>query len=92
MFVGLAVLGLSAGLENSNEMGLWQTLTPDELLGRVNGARRSINRTLAAVGAVAGGVLIGVAGERGTLITCVVVFAIAAVIVSGAKVRSSRLD
>lgn len=92
MFVGLAVLGLSAGLENSNEMGLWQTLTPDELLGRVNGARRSLNRTLAAVGAVAGGVLIGVAGERGTLITCVVVFAIAAVIVSGAKVRYSRLD
>lgn len=92
VFVGLAVLGLSAGLENSNEMGLWQTLTPDELLGRVNGARRSINRTLAAVGAVAGGVLIGVAGDRGTLITCVVVFAIAAVMVSGSKVRHSRLD
>ena len=91
MFVGLAVLGLSAGLENSNEMGLWQTLTPDELLGRVNGARRSINRTLAAAGAVAGGVLIGVAGDRGTLITCVVVFAVAAVIVSGVKVRNSRL-
>lgn len=88
VFVGLAVLGLSAGLENSNEMGLWQTLTPDELLGRVNGARRSINRTLAAVGAVAGGVLIGVAGDRGTLITCVVVFAIAAVMVSGRAGRT----
>ncbi|WP_152024547.1 hypothetical protein [Tessaracoccus flavescens] len=42
LFVSLALHGLAAGVENSNEMGYWPALTPDPLLGRVNGTRRSV--------------------------------------------------
>ncbi|MDV8011665.1 hypothetical protein R4P70_10160 [Rhodococcus sp. IEGM 1241] len=59
-------------------MGYWQTLTPDELLGRVNAARRSVNRTMAALGAVIAGLLVGAIGERLTLLGVAVVFAVAA--------------
>jgi MFS family permease len=52
LFVALPLQGLAAGIENSNEMGYWQALTPDELLGRVNATRRSVNRTMAALGAL----------------------------------------
>jgi MFS family permease len=49
LFVALFRQGLAAGIENSNEMGYWQALTPDELLGRMNATRRSVNRTMAAL-------------------------------------------
>jgi hypothetical protein len=52
LFVALSLQGLAAGIENSNEMGCWQALTPDELLGRSNATRRSANRTMAALGAL----------------------------------------
>ena len=51
LFVALPLQGLIAGIENSNEMGYWQALTPDELLGRANATRRSVNRTMGALGA-----------------------------------------
>ena len=50
LFVALSLQGLAMGMENSNEMGYWQALTPDELLGRSNATRRSVNRTMAALG------------------------------------------
>ncbi|WP_084161067.1 MFS transporter [Nocardia sp. BMG51109] len=78
LFVALVLQGLAAGTENSNEMGFWQTLTPDELLGRVNATRRSINRTIAAFGALIAGILAGQIGNRLTLVCTVVVFAVAA--------------
>ena len=78
LFVALALQGLAAGIENSNEMGYWQELTPDELLGRTNATRRSINRTAAALGAVIAGLLVGLIGERPTLIAVIIVFAVAA--------------
>lgn len=46
LFIAIGLQGLAAGVENANEMGYWQTLTPDELLGRVNATRRSVNRTM----------------------------------------------
>ena len=36
LFVALAAHGLAAGVENANEMGLRQLVTPDRLLGRVS--------------------------------------------------------
>jgi hypothetical protein len=33
LFLALFLQGLAAGIENSKEMGYWQALTPDELLG-----------------------------------------------------------
>lgn len=78
LFVALSLQGLAAGIENSNEMGYWQALTPDELLGRVNAARRSVNRTMAALGALVAGLVVGLIGDRPTLIGVIIVFAAAA--------------
>jgi MFS family permease len=78
LFVALGLQGLAAGLENSNEMGYWQALTPDELLGRVNATRRSINRTTAALGALIAGLLVGLIGDRLTLIGVIIAYAAAA--------------
>jgi MFS family permease len=78
LFVALVLQGLAMGSENSPEQLLWQTLTPDELLGRTNATRRAGNRTLAAVGALTAGLLVGVVGDRRTLVVVVLVFAVAA--------------
>jgi uncharacterized membrane protein YgaE (UPF0421/DUF939 family) len=61
-------------------MGYWQALTPDELLGRMNATRRSVNRTMAALGALIAGLMVGLIGDRITLIGVVVAFAAAALI------------
>lgn len=89
LFVALAVQGLAAGMENSNEMGYWQALTPDELLGRTNATRRSINRTMAAIGALTAGVLVGLIGDRFTLIGVIVVFSAAALTAALSPLRTA---
>lgn len=78
LFVALALQGLAAGMENSNEMGYWQSLTPDGHLGRVNATRRSINRTMAALGALAAGLFVGWIGDGPTLVGVIIVFVTAA--------------
>ena len=78
LFVALPLQGLAAGIENSNEMGYWQALTPDELLGRANATRRSVNRTMAALGALIAGLAVGLIGDRPVLIAVIIVFAAAA--------------
>ena len=88
LFAALAVHGLAAGLETPHEMGYWQAATPDGLLGRVNATRRSANRTVAAVGSVLGGALLGIAGDRVTLIGIAVVFAIAAAVAALSPLRT----
>lgn len=87
LFVSLALHGLAAGVENSNEMGYWPALTPDPLLGRVNGTRRSVNRTVAVLGSALGGVVLAWLGERVTLIAVVVVFAVATLVAPGSPLR-----
>lgn len=78
LFVALSLQGLAAGIENSNEMGCWQALTPDGLLGRANATRRSFHRTMAALGALIAGLVVGLIGNRPTLIGVIIVFAAAA--------------
>jgi MFS family permease len=80
LFIALALQGLAAGIENANEMGIWQTLTPDGLLGRVNATRRSVNRTLAALGALTAGLMVGPIGYRTTLAGVILIFAVAALV------------
>lgn len=87
MFVALGLQGIAAGIENANEMGYWQTLTPDRLLGRVNATRRSINQTAAALGAVLGGLCIGVFGEQLMLATAVAGFIVATAIAASSPLR-----
>lgn len=89
LFVALAIQGLAMGTENSPEQVLWQTLTPDELLGRSSATRRAGNRTLAAIGALGAGSLVGLIGVRLTLIGAVIVFAIAALTAVLSPLRSA---
>jgi MFS family permease len=80
LFAAFAVQGAAAGCENANEMSLRQTVTPDALLGRMNGTMRSANRTSAALGAVGGGAVMTVAGSGPALLAVTLVFAGAAVV------------
>jgi MFS family permease len=89
LFVALSLQGIAAGIENSNEMGYWQTLTPDELLGRVNATRRSVNRTMAALGALIAGFVVGAIGDRPTLIGAVIIFAAAALTAALSPLREA---
>jgi MFS family permease len=89
LFVALPLQGLAAGIENSNEMGYWQALTPDELLGRANATRRSVNQTMAALGALVAGLAVGLIGDRPTLIGVIVVFAAAALIAALSPLREA---
>ncbi|WIE73408.1 MFS transporter [Curtobacterium sp. MCJR17_020] len=89
LFAAFAVHGLAAGCENANEMSLRQTVTPDALLGRVNGTMRSANRTLAAAGAVSGGALMTVAGDGVALFAVAIVFAGAVVVAMSSPLRTN---
>jgi MFS family permease len=89
VFVALFLQGLAAGVENANEMGYWQALTPDELLGRVNATRRSVNRTMAALGALVAGLVVGLIGDRVTLIGVIITFVAAAFIAAISPLRGA---
>lgn len=90
LFVALPLQGLAAGIENSNEMGYWQALTPDELLGRVNATRRSVNRTMAALGALAAGLIVGLIGDRPTLVGVIITFAAAGLTAALSPLREAQ--
>lgn len=92
LFAALFLQGLAAGIENSNEMGYWQALTPDGLLGRVNATRRSVNRTMAAIGALSAGLAVGAAGARFTLLGVIIAFAAAALIAALSPLREAPDD
>ncbi|MBD2760491.1 MFS transporter [Yimella sp. cx-573] len=92
VFVALALLGFAAGVENSNEMGLWQSMTPDRLLGRVNATRRSVNRTMGAAGAVIGGTLVAISGDQEALVAVVVTFGVAALLVCNRRVLGAEVE
>ncbi|MCX8564538.1 MFS transporter [Mycolicibacterium mucogenicum] len=87
LFAALGLLGLVAGIENANEMGYWQALTPDELLGRVNATRRSVNQSMAALGALIAGLGVGLVGERHTLDIAIIGFVTAAFVVATSPLR-----
>ncbi len=87
---GQVLYGFSLGLENPNEMGYRQAVTPRAVLGRVNATMRSVNRSSAVVGALVGGALAGAVGHRATLAAAVVVFVTALVIALASPLRGSR--
>ncbi len=92
LFVAMGLQGLAAGMENSNEMGYWQSLTSDELLGRTNATRRSINRTAAAIGALVAGLFVGLIGDRLTLIGVIIAFVIAALTALLSPLRQASIS
>lgn len=87
----LVLQGLAMGVENANDTGYWQTVTPDGLLGRANATRRSANRTAGALGAVLGGIALTVFDERLTLIGVAALSAVSAVIVVLSPLRTVRI-
>ena len=89
LFVALSLQGLAMGTENTHEQVYWQTLTPDELLGRTNATRRSVNRTMAAAGALAAGLFLGLVGERLVLDGVILVFAAAALTAALSPLREA---
>lgn len=91
LLLALVIQGLAAGAENANEMALWQSLTPDGVLGRANATRRSANRTAAALGALGGGFAVGQLGDRPTLAAIAVIFAAAAAVAAVSPVRDARV-
>lgn len=88
--LALGVHGLAGGLENANDMGLCQLITPDGLLGRVNATRRSVNRSIAALGAVLGGTSVMLLGGSATLVGVAVVFGLAFAVAALSPLRAVR--
>jgi predicted MFS family arabinose efflux permease len=88
--IAQAVYGFGMGMQDPNEMGYRQAVTPREMLGRMNASIRSANRTMAVVGALLGGILAGVLGYRETLVLVVAVFVVAVVIIAASPMRGAR--
>lgn len=90
--LGQLLFGLSLGVENSNEMGYQQAVTPDRLQARMNITKRSVNRAMIVVGAPLGGLLGDHLGFRTMLVTAAVGFALVALTLALSPVRSVRVD
>ncbi|MFE7224534.1 MFS transporter [Nocardioides sp. NPDC057577] len=86
------LVGFGMGVENANSLGYRQSVTPDELQGRMNATIRSANRTCAVVGALAGGIIAQLLGLRPALWVAVALFVVAAVVVVGSPLRTARHD
>jgi MFS family permease len=92
LFIALGAWGIIGGIENPNEMGFRQTITPAEFLGRVNSTVRSANRTCALVGALVGGAVAGAYGFQAAFFLSAAVFGGAFVIAVVTPLRSARID
>jgi MFS family permease len=88
---GQMLLGLSMGAENANEMGYWQSVTPDDLQGRVNSTRRSINRSMVVIGAPAGGLVADEIGYRPMLWASAVGFLVVATTLACSSFRRADI-
>ena len=87
----LVLQGLAMGVENANDTGYWQTVTPDRLLGRANATRRSVNRSAGALGAILGGIALTVFDEQLALLGIAALSGVSAVIVGRSRVRAVRI-
>jgi len=87
---GQFLYGLAIGVENANEMGYRQAVTPDALQGRMNTTMRSVNRGMIVVGAPVGGLLADAIGYRPTLWIATVGFGLVTVALAGSPFRHAR--
>lgn len=88
--VGQALYGLATGLENANEMGYRQAVTPDHLQARTNTTIRSVNRAMLVIGAPLGGLLADHLGYRPALWWGVAGFTLVAVLLGVSRFRTAR--
>ncbi len=89
--VGQLVLGVSMGAENANTLGYRQSVTPDELQGRMNTTMRSINRAMVVVGAPLGGLLADSVGLRPVLYVAAAGFLLVAAGLALTPFRDARI-
>jgi predicted MFS family arabinose efflux permease len=92
LFAALAVYGVAGGVENANEVGYRQLVTPPEVLGRVTSTVRSVNRASAFVGALIGGALATALGYQVGLLLGAAAFVTAFLIAVTTPVRSASVD
>ena len=88
--IGQLIVGFSMGIENANEMGYRQAVTPDALQGRMNATMRSVNRSMVVVGAIAGGILADALGYRPAIWIGLSVFVVASLVVAASPLRTAR--
>jgi len=74
--VALAVFGIAGGVWGVTDATLWQTLVPNDLLGRVASAYRTTVATAMTLGAGLAGVTAHTAGIPATLLGCAVLTAV----------------
>ena len=87
---GQLLYGLAIGVENANETGYQQAITPDELQGRMNTTIRSVNRAMIVVGAPLGGLLADAVGYRPVMVVAIAGFALVAVGLAASPFRHAR--
>jgi MFS family permease len=86
------LLGLCLGVENANEMGYRQSVTPDHLQARMNATMRSINRAMIVIGAPIGGLLGDAIGFRTMLWIAAAGFLVVAAAFALSPFRDARIE
>jgi MFS family permease len=89
---GQGIYGLCLGLQNANEMGYRQAVTPDALQSRTNTTIRSVNRAMIVIGAPVGGILADSIGYRPTFWIGIGGFVVVAVGLALSPFRHARHD
>ncbi|OAI42645.1 hypothetical protein AYO38_11320 [bacterium SCGC AG-212-C10] len=89
---GQFLIGLGLGIEGAQEMGYYQAVTPDRLMGRMNATRRSINRAMIVVGAPLGGAVAAEIGTRPTMAISAGGMLLVAALLTASGVRGARMD
>ncbi len=87
---GQFLYGQAIGVENANEMGYRQPVTPDALQGRMNTTMRSVNRAMIVVGAPLGGLLADAVGYRPIMWIATAGFALVAAALAASPFRHAR--
>lgn len=88
---GQLLFGLSLGLDGPIEMGYRQSVTPPELLGRMNATLRSLNRGMIVIGAPLGGFLADRLGLRPALWIGIGIMVAQAVLLQASRFRHARI-
>ncbi len=89
---GQFLVGLGLGIQGPQEMGYWQAVTPDRLMGRMNATRRSVNRGMIVVGAPLGGLVGEAIGNRSTITIAAAGMALVVLLMAGSNIRHARIE
>ncbi len=91
-FTGQLIIGVAMGAEGPVQMGFEQAVTPDRLLARMSGTRRSVNRSMIVFGAPFGGFLASIAGIEVALLVAAAVMLLGGVFLAASPFRFARVE